>query len=178
MINVVTMTELWKQDIDGYLPILMEIYNPDISWTAEEQAAYGQENSYIRLIADENKVVYKGKTYLPCAFDFTPPEIDGKKVGTASISISALDSRVKRLLRTIKIPSDVRIVSLFAKTRKDGTTGAFIYQFAEMDSTTFKMSSASSNKTTATFNLQFGKNMSQNVPYDVATPDRVPGTKG
>ena len=79
MVDVVTMQELWKQDIDGYLPILMEIYNPDISWTQEEQEAYGQDNSYLRLIADESKVIYKGKTYLPCAFDFAPSEIDGKK---------------------------------------------------------------------------------------------------
>ena len=65
MVDVITMTELWKQDIDGYLPVLMEIYNPDISWTPEEKAAYGQEDSYIRFIADESRVIYKGKTYLP-----------------------------------------------------------------------------------------------------------------
>lgn len=176
--DVITMTELWKQDIDGYLPVMMEIYNPDIKWTTEEQESYEQENSYIRLIADESRVRYKGKTYLPCSFDFTPPEIDGKKIGTASISISALDVRIRKLLRTIQIPSEVRIISLFSKTEKDGTTGAFIYKFTELDSTPFKMSSASSNKTTASFNLQFGKNMTQNIPYDIATPDRVPGTRG
>lgn len=178
MVDVITLQELWKQDINGYLPVLLEIYNPDISWTQEEIDAYSQENSYIRLIADESRVVYKGKTYLPCAFDFNPPEIDGKKVGTASISISALDARIRLLLRTIKIPSEVRVVSLFAKSEKDGSTGNYIYKFAELESTPFKMSSASSNKTTATFNLMYGKNLSQNVPYDVATPDRVPGTKG
>jgi len=178
MVDVITMQELWKQDVDGYMPVLMEVYNPDIKWTAEEQAAYEQDNSYIRLIADESRVRYKGKTYLPCAFDFNPPEVDGKKIGTASITISALDTRVKRLLRSIELPSEIRIVSLFAKTQKDGTTGAFIYQFAELNSAPFKMTSASSNKTTATFNLTFGKNMGQNIPYDVATPDRVPGTRG
>lgn len=178
MVDVVTMTELWKQDIDGYLPILMEIYNPDISWTLEEQQAYNQENSYIRFVADQSRVVYKGKTYLPCVFDFNPPEIDGKKVGAASVSISALDSRVKRLLRSIKIPSEVRIVSLFAKVEKNNSSGKFIYKFSELNSKPFKMESASSTKTTATFNLTFGKNFAQNVPYDVATPDRVPATKG
>ena len=136
MVDVITMTELWQQDIDGYLPVLMQIYNPDISWTQEEIDSYGQENSYIRLIADESRVVYKGKTYLPCAFDFTPPEIDGKKVGVASITISALDSRVKKLLRTIKVPSTVTIVSVFAKTRKDESNN-FIYSFAELNTRPF-----------------------------------------
>lgn len=178
MVDVITMAELWKKDIDGYLPVLLEIYNPDITWTEEEKSVYQQDDCYIRFISDESKVIYKGKTYLPCAFDFNPPEMDGKKVGGASITISALDSRVKRLLRSIKIPSEVRIVSLFAKTQKNGTTGKFIYKFAELNTSPFKMSSASSNKTTATFDLQFGKNMTQNVPYDMATPDRIPGTKG
>lgn len=178
MLDVLTLTELWKQDVDGYLPILMEIYNPDIVWSAEEIAAYEQEACYLRLIADESKVIYKNKTYLPCAFEFTSPEIDGKKVGSASISITALDSRVRKLLRTIQIPSDVKIVCMFAKIQKDGNTGKYVYKFTELNSTPFKMSTASSNKTTATFNLAFSKNLAQSIPYDVATPDRVPATKG
>ena len=177
MINVLTMAELWKQDIDGYLPILLEIYNPDISWTQEEQDTYQQDNAHLRLIADESTVRYKGNTYLPCSLNFNAPEIDGKRVGNATITISALDSRIKKLLRTIKLASDIRIVSLFAKVKKDGNTGGFIYQFSEMDSTPFKMTSASSNQTTATFNLVFGKNTNQNIPYDVATPNRVPGAE-
>jgi len=178
MLDVVTMNDLWKQNVDGYLPILMEIYNPDIVWTQEEKDAYGQEDSYIRLISDVNKVVYKGKTYMPCSFDYTAPELDGKKVGTASLSITALDSRVKKLLRIIKLPSEVNIVSMFAKMNKDDNTGQFIYKFVELSSKPFIMNSASSNKTTATFNLVFSKDMTRAIPFDVATVDRTPGTKG
>ena len=178
MLNVITLEDLWKQNIDGYLPVLLEIYNPDIAWTEEEKQVYGQEDSYIRFISDASKVVYKGKTYLPCNFTFSAPEVDGKKVGTASITISAIDVRVRKLLRSIKVPSMVTIVSVFAKSEKDNDSGKFIYQFAELNTKPFKMNSASSNRTTATFSLVFGKNMAQNVPYDMATPDRVPGAKG
>lgn len=177
MLSVVTLEELWKQDTDGYLPILMEIYNPDIVWGEEEKQAYGQEDCYLRLISDQSKVVYKGNTYLPCNFTFSAPELDGKKVGGASVTISALDSRVRKLVRSIKVSSTVRIVSVFAKSEK-ANTGKFVYQFAELDSRPFTMNSASSTRTTATFNLSFGKNMTQNVPYDMATPDRVPAAKG
>ena len=176
MLDVITINDLWQNNVDGWLPILMDIYNPDITWTDEEKAAYGQEDSYIRVIADENQVIYKGKTYIPCAFNYTPPEMDGKKVGTASISITALDSRIKRVLRTIKIPSEVTVVSMFAKVSRD--SGSPIYKYKELNSKPFLMSSASSNKTTATFNLTFGNNFGQNVPYDMATQDRVPGTGG
>lgn len=178
MLNVATMTDLWKQNIDGYLPVLMDIYNPDIVWTQKEKNAYAQEDSYIHLIADTNKVIYKGKTYLPCSFDYTPPELDGKKVGGASISITALDSRVKKLLRSISLPSEVNIVSLFCKIQKEGSSGAVIYKYIEMNSKPFVMKSASSTKTTATFTLAFSKDMTRAIPFDVATIDRTPSTKG
>jgi hypothetical protein len=100
--------------------------------------------------------------------------MDGKKVGSASISITALDSRVKKMLRTINLPSEVTVVSMFAKVSRD--SGSPVYKYRELNSKPFKMSSASSNKTTATFNLTFGNDFSSNVPYDVATQDRVPGT--
>jgi hypothetical protein len=176
MLDVVTLNDLWQNDIDGWLPVLMDIYNPDIVWTDEEKEAYGQDDSYIRVIADDNQVVYNGHTYLPCAFTYTPPEVDGKKVGTASISITALDARVKRILRTIKIPSEVTVVSMFAKVTRE--SGSPIYKYRKLNSKPFMMNSASSNKTTATFNLVFGNNFGQNIPYDMATQDRVPGTGG
>lgn len=176
MLDVITINDLWQKNVDGFLPVLMDIYNPDIVWSEDEKAAYNQEDSYLRVIADENKVVYKGKTYLPCAFTYSPPEIDGKKVGSASISITALDSRVKKMLRTIKLPSEVLVVSMFAKVSRD--SGSPVYKYHELSSKPFKMSSASSSKTTATFNLTFGTDFGSNVPYDVATQDRVPGTGG
>ena len=178
MIDVVTMTDLWKEDVDGYLPVLLEIYNPDISWDNEEASAYGQENSYLRLIADINKVVYKGKTYLPCAFKFTAPELDGKKIGAASITMTAFDSRVKKVLRSIRLPSEIKIVSLFTKVEKENATGKFIYRFKEMQTSPFTMNAANSNQSTVSFTLLYNNNLLQNVPYDVATPDRVPGSKG
>ena len=182
MLDVLTMKELWQKDVDGYLPVLMQIYNPDIVWSQSEKDTYNQVDSYLYLIADESKVNYKGHTYLPCAFNYTAPELDGKKVGNASLSISALDSRVKKLLRTIKLPSEVTIVSLFCKVEKEDASGIpsgkFVYKFSELNSRPFTMSSAGSNKTTATFNLVFKTITNQAVPFDVATADRTPGTKG
>lgn len=177
-IDVKTSADLFKKDIDGYFPIMLEIYNPDITWTNEAKKIYKQDDSYLRIIADENKVVYKGKTYLPCAMEYTEPESDGSKIGNPQLTISAIDSRVKRVLRTIKIPSTVNIVAMFVKTEKENTTGKFIYKFVEISTASFSMKTAGSNKTTATFNLIFDNAFSQNVPYDIATQDRVPSTKG
>ena len=173
-IDVVTMQDLWKKDSEGYIPILIDIYNPDIGWTDEERSVYGQINGHLRFISDENKVIYKNAVYLPCAFDYTPPDTDGKKIGAATISISAIDSRVKKMVRTIKTPSEVNVVAMFAKIKR--TNGKTTFKFAEMKSASFWMTAASSNKATATFNLSFDRALSQNVPFDMATSDRVPGT--
>lgn len=170
-IDVITMNELWKADKDSFLPILLEIYNPDIKW---ENESYGQDNCYLRLIANDAKVIYKNKVWLPCGFQFTPPDTDGQKVGNASISISAIDARVRFLLRTIRTSCDVNITAMFAKVDLEDT-GKFIYKFMPLDNLSFEMEGASSTNTTATFNLSFKSSLQKNVPYDVATADRVPG---
>lgn len=176
-IDVVTMKDLWDSNTDGYLPILLEIYNPDIVWTDKEKSFYSQEDSYVRFIADEIKVVYKGKTYLPCAFEYTPPESDGSKIGSASITISALDTRVRQVMRSIQLPSEINVVALFGKQEKS-ENGGFIYKFVELNTMSFTMTTASANKTTASFNLDFDRSLMQNVPYDMAVQERVPATAG
>ena len=115
-VDVLTVQDLWKENIDGYFPYLLEIYNPDIKWTDEEKAAYEQEDSYLRVICDDNKVTYSGKVYIPAAFEFTPPESDGTKIGQASLTISSFDYRIKRMLRSIKLESEVTVMAFFVKT--------------------------------------------------------------
>lgn len=173
-IDVLTLEDLHKKNIDGYLPVLLEVYNPDISWTDEEKEAYDQEDSYIRFISDEVKVVYKGKTYLPCNFDYQLPESDGTKIGTTTITISALDARVRKLLRSISLPSEIKVVAMFAKITKDEDSGSFFYKFVELNTMKYGMTTAGSNRMSATFNLVFNDASSQSIPYDTATQDRVP----
>lgn len=177
-LNIVTIQELLKENVEGFMPILIDVYNPDIYWTEEERQIYKQDNSHLRFINDVNTVVYRGKTYLPCSFDYTPPESDGSKVGNASVSITALDYRVRELLRKIKTPSELKIIAMFMKLNKDSVENKFIYKYKELKSASFKMSTANMNKITATFNLAFDRALSQSIPYDTATSERVPSTKG
>lgn len=188
-IDVMTVQDLWKENIDGYFPYLLEIYNPDIKWTDEEKSSYGQEDSYLRVICDENKVIYSGKSYIPASFEFTPPESDGTKIGQASLTISSFDYRIKRMLRSIKLESEVTVMAFFVKVtgykRNNEITDDVpkssdkpIYKFKKLDSIKFTMDSATSDKTTAKFNLNYDRSMAQNVPYYIATQDRVPASRG
>lgn len=176
-IDVVTVKDFWDSNVDGYLPILLEVYNPDITWADKEKKFYGQEDSYIRFIADEIKVIYKGKTYLPCSFEYTPPESDGSKIGSASVTISALDTRVRQVMRLIKLPSKINVIALFGKQEKNAGSG-FIYKFVEVNTMSYTMTTASANSTTAMFNFDFDRSLMQQVPYDMAVQERVPATAG
>jgi hypothetical protein len=106
------------------------------------------------------------------------PETDGTKIGNASISISALDYRIRKLLNSIRVPSDVKIVAMFAKVNKEKEEDGFIFKFKELESYTFRMEMAECNRTVAKFTLLAQQRLDGDTPYDVATPDRVPATKG
>lgn len=157
------MEEIWKSQSDGWLPALLEIYNPDIKW---EDDSLGQENCFFRVISDTNAVTYKGKRYLPCRFDFTMPEENGKKVGNATVTISTIDSRVIRILRSIELPCEVSIKAFFAKKGS-------VLKFCPVDSMRSTLPSATYNRVTASFTLIFKDVLQLNVPAEVATNDKL-----
>lgn len=169
VIETVALEELWKQDMDGHLPVLLEIFNPDIKWS---DGSYDQQNMYLRVINDSNPIRYHDHTYLPASFQFTPPEENGKNVGQASITISAIDSRVVQMLRSVELQCEVTVVACYAKeTTQNNTT---TYKFFPLDNINFKMNTASYNNTTAQLNLTFKDVMKLNVPRDKATKNILP----
>lgn len=173
------LRDLYAKQSDMILPVMFEVYNPDITWSEKEQKNYGQTNNYIRFINSDMKVKYQGNTYLPCVFEYQMPESDGAKVGNANVTISALDGRIRRLLRSIKLPSTFKVVAIYAKIKKDDDTGGFYYYaFQEVNSISYQMLSASSNKATASFELYFDRSLSVNIPTIMATKDKVPSTRG
>lgn len=168
-IQVVALEEIWKQNSEGHIPVLLEIYNPDLKWNDN---SLDQENTYLRVIDDSNAVVYGGKKYIPARFEYTPPEENGKNIGQASIVLSAIDGRVDQMLRSIELPCEVTVMAVFAKgTMANGRT---IYQFYPLDNLKTTMNAATYNKTTAQLTLVYKDVLKLNVPRDKATKDQLP----
>lgn len=163
-IQTIAMEEIWKSQSDGYLPVLIDIYNPDIKW---DDDSLGQENCHFRAISDTNAVVYKGKRYLPCSFNVKLPDEDGEKIGDATVTISSIDTRIIQLLRSIDMQCEVTLEAFFAKQ------GSKI-KFLPLDSIKAAIPSASYNRTTATLRLEFKDVLQMNVPAEKATKDKVP----
>jgi len=167
------MEELWKEDTDGHIPVLMEIFNPDIKWA---DGSDEQENMYLRVIDDSNPVIYQGKKYLPCKFNYTPPEENGKNIGEASITISAIDTRIVEILRSVQVECDVTVVAAFAKktTVNEGGQEVTTYRFFPFDELKAKMQSATYSRTTAQLSLVCKDVLKLNVPRNIATKDKLP----
>lgn len=158
------MEELWKSGVEGWFPVLVEIYNPDLKWS---DSSLEQDDMYLRVISDTNAVIYKGKKYLPCRFTYTPPEKDGKQVGQASITISALDSRIIQMLRSVEIQCEITVVAGFVKNGS-------VYKFIPLDTFKGTVASASYNSTTAQLDLTYKDVLALNIPKDTMTKDMLP----
>lgn len=169
-IETIALTELFKKDIEGTLPILVEIYSPELVWGDDDE---NYEDGYLRLVSDNVAIKYKkngedkAKTYLPSCISYKPPAENGKEIGSATISISAIDYRVIQMIRSITVRPQVTVVASFMKE------GSKFY-FAELNSRTFENSSVSWNKTAAEFTLVYDNVMKLQVPRDKATAQRFP----
>jgi hypothetical protein len=162
------MKELYSQNMDAFLPVLIEIYNPDLVWDGLD----GMSDGYLRLINDTEDVIYKGIKYLKSSITFSLPETDGKTIGNGSVSICDIDHRVTLILRSVKIKCTLKLVAVFAKWDGEGSSKKLY--FYPLSNYKFIMETATYNGKTASFPLIAYKSLSLNVPRDSATRDMFP----
>lgn len=167
-----TLEELFSKDTDGSIPVLMDIEHEDINWgnIKDKDGSLGdleQENGHLRLINASYSVKYQGKKYLPAYFAFTMPSEDGKTVGQTSVTISAIDQRIIKIIRSIENKPTVTFVALFS--RKDSTVS-----FSKLYKYSFEMDSVTWDGVSAKWNLIFDPAMQLQVPRDKATNIRCP----
>lgn len=163
-IQTAALTEIYKSNINGCIPVLIDVQNDKIKWDSTDSQ---QMAGHFRLVSDVKGVVYKGNYYHPSALTYTPPAIDGKTVTGASVKISCLDRRAVELIRSIKEPLYVEIIAAFMK---HGDDIAF-YPLSNMKSWIL---SSSWSGLTASFPLTFDRTMDLEVPRDTATLQRCP----
>lgn len=172
-LNSIAVEEIWKENTDGYLPVLLEIFNPDIKWNDNSNE---QENMYLRVINDTNPVVYKGKKYIPCSFNFALSDEDGKKINSATITLSTLDSRIVQMLRSIDVQCEVTIMAMFAKktvVTQSGTQRK-VMKFFPLEHYKGKLPTATYDNTKASLTISYKDVLSLNVPRTIMTKNLLP----
>ena len=164
-IEAATLEDLFSKDLQGYLPILVDIEDDGIIW--ETKDAY-DEDGHLRLVSGNVPIMYEGKKFRPAVFTFEQPQEDGTKVGNTSITISAIDKRVVEIIEQIENPPIVNVVAAYAKINEEEVAFSKIYHYR------FQMGSVQWDGVTAKWNLMFDSAMNQNMPVDLATESRCP----
>lgn len=168
-LQTMALEELMKTNSDASFPFLIEIKCPDIKWKNNEN----QEDGYLRVISDNNIIQYRkkgdkeAKYYYPSCLSFTPPSVNGKEIGNATLSISTIDYQVIEVIRSIKTKPVVSVIAGFMK--KDDE-----YFFSEINSFNFTCENVQWDKTTAQFTLVYDNVMKLQVPKTTATLQMFP----
>lgn len=163
-IESATIAELLRPDTDGSIPVLLDIYHKDIEWGDLDNE---QEAGHLRLINANYSVKYNGHSYMSSVFTFSPPQEDGKKVGNANITISAIDKRIIEIIRSVSSKPVATIEAFFVKNDNE-------VSFSRLFNYEFEMTSVSWDGISAKWNLVFDPVSILNIPRDLATQARCP----
>lgn len=160
--------ELHKQHADISLPVLIDILHDDIFWSAESLSSGLYENGHLRLINDARGVEFDGKTYLPAAFSYTPPQENGNGTGQASLTINAVDETILQIIENITSKPVAQIQTGFERLNEDEL------MFVPLQKQSFLLSSVDVEKPSAKWKLEKDPYFSLNIPRDLATAMRCP----
>lgn len=161
-ISSMTLVELFGSSTDGHIPVLIDITHDALV------LGNGQENGHLRLINSTAAVKYKSHQYIPCFFEFTPPNEDGKKINNASISISAIDQSIVQVIRGLRTPPIAIIENFFSRIDNDR------FLFSKLGHYEFAMTSVQWDEKTAKWTLVFDPVSQTTVPRALGTKTRCP----
>lgn len=164
-IESTTLEELFSQDTDGCIPVLMDIQHDSIVWSDNSQE---QENGHLRIVNNSIPVYFEGKKYSPAYFSFELPSEDGKTIGNSTVTISAIDQRVIEVIRSITENPKAVITAAFSKISDTEIIFSKLYRYE------FEMGSVTWDGVSAKWGLTFDPAMGRNIPADLASKARCP----
>lgn len=177
-ISTVVLESETSESDSVYLPVLLDITHPMITWPdAGEAGTARQQNGHLRLINDVRGAMYRGEDsvpryYAPCSFNVQLPKDDGKTKSTATITIASVDGRIIEVIRAVPENVKCSIVALWAKIKNDDGTVRYI--FSKLYGREFEMGGVSGNGASVQWTLDPDGTMGLNVPRDKGSLFRFP----
>lgn len=177
-ISSVVLESVTSESDSIYLPVLLDISHPMITWPDSVKAGdTGQQDGHLRLINDVRGVKYKGESsvahyYAPCSFSVKMPKDDGKTKSNATVTIASVDGRVIEVIREVPENVKCRIVALWAKIKNDD--GTVRYMFSKLYGREFEMAGVTGNGVSVQWTLDPDGILSLNVPRDKGSLFRFP----
>ena len=172
-IETSVIDELSQRNEALLIPVLIDIRHSGIIW----QEGSTQQNGHLRLVCNTEGLRYKGdddRAYLyePCIFSYKAPKEDGKTKGTASITISCIDSRLIDVIRGITEGLTCNVVALFTKVKDEN--GEINYAFSKFYGKILEMGSVSWGTDSAQWTLEPDSVMNISFPKDKGSRFRCP----
>lgn len=163
-----------------FLPILLDICHPEITWKEDQTHALSQKNGHLRLVNDVRGVMYRGDDdephyYAPCAFTIKLPKEDGRQKSSATASISCADGRLIEVIRSVGEDLCVRVVAMYAKIT--GSDGGPRYTFSKLGSREYAMGDVTYDGLNASWTFDPDTTMDASVPKDKGSLFRFPSMK-
>ena len=174
--TVILDSETQKSD-SIFLPILMDITHPEITWDEDQTSPSSQQDGHLRLVNDVRGIMYRGDGdrahyYAPCSFSIKFPKEDGRQKSSATASISCADGRLIEVIRSVGEDLSVQVVAMYAKiTAEDG---GIRYTFSRLGSRSYSMGDVSYDGLTASWTLDPDAVMDASAPKDKGSLFRFP----
>lgn len=140
---------------EALTPYLVEIHNDDLGT--------------FRYANIDGNVTYEGNTYAPAYFQIDPPEKTESGIGNAKITISAVDQKWIKRIRSTRKRSSMRLISVVIY--EDGGN----IEVEAVEEMSFKLTAAEWNEISISWEMEFDDVMQINVACDVADSLNMPG---
>jgi hypothetical protein len=140
----------------GKFPYLIEISHPDY-------------NTMYFANSSEN-IVYNTNIYNSASFSIQPPDKDGSKIGSAALTISAIDQFWIERIRAITTPAELRFAAVIVYDEQGGMAG-----IESLEENNFTCRLANWNEISISWDLSFDERMGFIITSVKCTPMTAPG---
>jgi hypothetical protein len=114
-------------------------------------------------------ITYNGEVYNAATFSIQPPDRDGAKMGTATLTISAIDQVWVEKIRATQKPAKLQFIAIIVYN--EGS----ISGVEPLDENCFTLRVANWNEISITWSMIFDENQSIMVPSDKCNAQTTPG---
>jgi len=117
-----------------------------------------------------NNITYNGNIYNAASFSVQPPDVEGAKIGNATLTISAIDQFWIERIRATQIPAELQFIAVIVYDDYGVYDG-----IESLEENSFTLRAANWNELSISWEMSFDERMNYIITSIKCTPMTVPG---
>jgi hypothetical protein len=117
-----------------------------------------------------DNILYKSDIYNSAVFTVQPPDLDGPKIGAASLTISAVDQVWIEKIRQTQVPAELQFIAAIVYDEQGGYEG-----IEPLDVNNFTLRAAQWDEKSITWDLSFDERQAFIITSIKCAPQAAPG---